>query len=222
MATMTDDSRRVVIWRHGQTAWNTEHRFQGQTDVPLDEVGLRQAARAAAVLAELGPVKIVSSDLGRAQQTAAALAHRCELPVHTDHRLRETDGGRWEGKRRDELLAHHPVAYRAWLEGRHVRPGDIGEYRTEVGARVFAAINDALVDVAPAQTLVVTTHGGAARAVLSSLLNRPFEDVRFFSVMRNAAWSVFVENAWGGDTPWLVAEYNARSLPEVGDMEADD
>ena len=69
---MTD--RRLVLWRHGRTAWNSASRFQGQEDVPLDEVGLDQVRRAAQILAGMKPTRIVSSDLQRAHATAMALA----------------------------------------------------------------------------------------------------------------------------------------------------
>ncbi|MGB3014153.1 MAG: histidine phosphatase family protein, partial [Candidatus Nanopelagicales bacterium] len=94
------EPRRLVLWRHGRTAWNLEHRFQGQTDVALDEVGVRQARAAAGLLMALRPQLIVSSDLSRARDTAQALADRTSLTVQTDPRLRETNGGRWEGRRR--------------------------------------------------------------------------------------------------------------------------
>jgi probable phosphoglycerate mutase len=210
---MSEHPRRLVLWRHGRTAWNVEHRFQGKTDVPLDEMGRRQALSAAGLLAALHPQLIVSSDLSRARDTAAALADRVGMSVLTDPRLRETDGGSWEGRRREDLLATDPHDYRAWLAGEPVRPGGDGEHRTEVGERVKAAIEDALARTDADGTLVVVTHGGAARAVLGPLLNRPFEQVRFFSVMRNAAWSVFLESD-SPDNPWQVLEYNARSLPE--------
>ena len=82
--------RRLVIWRHGRTTWNAEHRFQGQSDVPLDAVGVEQARRAAVELAALKPSVIVSSDLQRARDTAAALAAVTGLEVNLDRRLRET------------------------------------------------------------------------------------------------------------------------------------
>lgn len=210
---MSERPRRLVLWRHGRTAWNLEHRFQGKTDVPLDDMGKRQARAAAGLLAALHPQLIVSSDLSRARDTAQALADRTGLPISTDPRLRETDGGAWEGKRREELLVSDPDAYRAWLAGEPLRPGGNGEHRSEVGARVKAAIDDAIKLTTAGRTAVVVTHGGAARSVLSPLLNRPFEQIRFFAVMRNAAWSVFLESD-GADYPWQVLEYNARSLPE--------
>lgn len=78
---MREDARRLVIWRHGRTAWNLEHRFQGQTDVPLDEVGVAQAKAAARMLMALRPQIIVSSNLSRARDTAAPLAAACGLEI---------------------------------------------------------------------------------------------------------------------------------------------
>src|SRR6202020_3590529 len=64
---------RLVLWRHGQTVWNLEGRFQGQTDIELDSAGQAQAEGAARLLAALRPDAIVSSDLRRASGTAAPL-----------------------------------------------------------------------------------------------------------------------------------------------------
>ncbi len=215
---MLEQRRRLVLWRHGRTAWNVEHRFQGQTDVQLDAVGVKQAEAAAGLLVALRPQVIVSSDLSRAYDTASALAVRCGLPVSTDIRLRETNGGAWEGMRREELLRDHGPEYQQWLAGRHLRPGGDGEDRREVGARVAAAIAEVLQGTDAGRTAVVVTHGGAARAVLAPLLNRPFEQISFLGVMRNAAWSVLLEND-SHENPWQLLEYNARSLPEPAEMD---
>ena len=66
--------KRVVWLRHGRTEWNDAGRFQGQTDVPLDDVGREQAKRAADLLVHLRPTAILASDLGRAVATAEPLA----------------------------------------------------------------------------------------------------------------------------------------------------
>jgi len=94
-------SRRIVCLRHGQTLWNVEKRFQGHTDIALDETGVAQAARAASLLAALRPTMIVSSDLRRAFDTASALARLTGLDVAVDKALRERGGGEWEGLTRD-------------------------------------------------------------------------------------------------------------------------
>jgi probable phosphoglycerate mutase len=114
--------RRVLLWRHGRTAWNLQRRFQGQSDPPLDEVGRAQAREAAAMLASVEPDAIYSSDLVRATETAAALTALTGLPVRLDRRLRERSLGRWEGLTRDEVAALYGDEYAAWLGGKTVRP----------------------------------------------------------------------------------------------------
>ncbi len=123
--------RRLVLWRHGRTTWNAEHRFQGQTDVPLDEVGVDQARRAAMELATLEPSVIVSSDLIRARDTAAQLAALTGLEVGLDERLRETFAGDWQGLTREEIRARYGSELDQWAAGSDLRPGG-GERRTEV------------------------------------------------------------------------------------------
>jgi glucosyl-3-phosphoglycerate phosphatase len=103
-----------VLWRHGQTVWNAEHRFQGQTDIDLDETGVAQAERAARLLAALRPTAIFSSDLRRAAATAAPLARLTGLQVSYDKDLRERSGGLWEGLNDAEIRERFPDAYAAW------------------------------------------------------------------------------------------------------------
>jgi broad specificity phosphatase PhoE len=106
--------RRVVFWRHGQTQWNVEQRFQGHTDIALNETGVAQAARAAALLASLRPSMIVSSHLRRALDTAGELASLTGLEVMVDKDLRERGGGEWEGLTRAEIRAGWPVEFAEW------------------------------------------------------------------------------------------------------------
>ena len=87
---------RIVVWRHGQTDWNKINRFQGHSDIPLNEVGKVQVTRAAQVLAGMNPTQIISSDLGRAIETAQALADLTGLNFSQHETLRETNGGLWE------------------------------------------------------------------------------------------------------------------------------
>ena len=207
-------ARRIVVWRHGRTAWNAERRFQGQTDVPLDATGVRQAQRAAEALARLTPSRIVSSDLSRAQDTARALASLVELDVHLDPDLRETFAGEWQGLSRTELEERFGDELARWAAGSDIRPGG-GETRIEVSQRMMAAIDRALVHVGQGGTLVVATHGGAARAAIGALIGLPAEYWGGLGVLTNCAWSVLQENASEHGPAWRLQEYNAGSLPET-------
>ncbi|CAB4848463.1 unannotated protein [freshwater metagenome] len=207
--------RRVVLWRHGRTSWNAESRFQGTTDIPLDDVGVAQAERAARDLATLGPHRIVASDLDRARATAQILADLVGLEVSTDPELRETFAGSWQGLVRDEIAERDGEVFGQWAAGADVRPGG-GETRTEVAARVAAAVRRHVEDLPPGGTVVIATHGGAARAGIGELLGLPIEHWTALGGLVNCAWSVLEEQS---DSRWRLVEHNARSLPEdvVGD-----
>lgn len=205
-------ARRIVFWRHGRTTWNAERRFQGQTDIPLDDTGLAQAARAATVLARLKPHRIHSSDLSRARATADALAGITGLAVHEDAGLRETYAGQWQGLTRTELEEQFGEDLQLWAAGSEIRPGG-GETRSEVAGRMLAAVDRALEGMAPGETLVVATHGGAARAAIGALLGLPIEHWAALGVLANCAWSVLEENTSIHGPAWRLQEYNAGSLP---------
>jgi glucosyl-3-phosphoglycerate phosphatase len=204
----------VLLWRHGRTRWNDEDRFQGHLDIPLDDVGHEQARAAADVLAALAPAALVASDLQRATETAGYLAALTGLDVQVDVRLRETDGGTWQGRLGSELRASDGAEYRAWRSGADVAAGG-AETRSQLAERATAAIADALTAVAPRGLLVVATHGGTARAALGRLLDLPVERWRILGGIANACWSVLEE----GPSEWRLVEHNAGSLPTrvVGD-----
>ena len=139
--------RRIAVWRHGRTSWNAEQRFQGQTDIPLDDVGVFQARRAAAMLASLPPTSIICSDLMRTRQTAEPLIELTGITPHVDEGLRETFAGEWEGKTRSVLLADYGDDLSRWSFDPHMRAGATGETRLEVADRFVAAVDRALPDL---------------------------------------------------------------------------
>ncbi|MCH9738668.1 MAG: histidine phosphatase family protein [Actinomycetia bacterium] len=205
-------SRKVVFWRHGRTEWNAQRRFQGQTDIPLDEVGLEQASDAARLLVGVRPTRIISSDLTRAHTTASALAELVNLDVRTFAGLRETNAGTWEGQTREALIANHGDELAAWAAGSNLRPGG-GETRTEVAQRVINVINDELTTISERETLVVVTHGGSARAAIAMMMELPPEHWAALGVLSNCAWSVLSEKDSQFGPAWRLQEYNAKSLP---------
>lgn len=206
--------QRIIFWRHGRTEWNAQQRFQGQTDIPLDEVGLVQASRAAAMLASLQPTRIVASDLQRARQTAQALSAITGTEVITDPRLRETFAGEWEGLTRDVLESQYAGELADWATDSTARPGVNGETRIEVADRMVASVQDHLADLGSEGTLVVATHGGAARSAVCRMLGLPHETWGALGVLTNCSWSVLVSSPPEQGHPWRLAEYNAGTLPE--------
>lgn len=213
----TPDGRRVVLWRHGRTAWNVGGRFQGQLDPPLDEVGVAQAARSAAVLAEMRPCVLVSSDLQRARSTAAALASAAGLAVAEDAGLREIALGTWQGLTRPQVQEQFPEEYAAWLAGEDVRRGH-GETYAEVGRRCSAVLRASLESVPAGGVLVAVVHGGTARAAIGTLLDLDPGAWWRFAPLGNCRWSVLLEAERG----WRLEEHNAGQLPSADEGRGDD
>jgi len=205
-------SRRVVCWRHGQTVWNVESRFQGQTDIPLNDTGRAQAVRAARMLAALEPDAIVCSDLQRAAETARALGRLTGLPVKEDKDLRERSGGEWEGLTSAEIRAGWPDEYTKWQP-----PG--GDPVDEVADTVAAAIERHVADLPQGGLLVAVGHGASLRLGIARLLGLPEDAWDALGGLSNCSWSVVGEGRRG----WRLLEHNAGSLPEpvVGDDQVD-
>jgi broad specificity phosphatase PhoE len=196
---------KLVLWRHGRTAWNAERRFQGNSDVPLDDIGREQARDAARYLAAMHPAAIFSSDLARAAETASYLGDLTGLPVQLEKDLRERGGGSWEGLTDKEIRERYPEAYAAWL------PPD-GEPVASVADRVAAAfqrIADSL-DGADGPLAVLVTHGAAINLGISRLLGLP-ENARLLGPLGNCSWSVLGRRAGN----WRLLEHNVGRPPDL-------
>jgi len=200
---------RIVVWRHGQTDWNKINRFQGHSDIPLNEVGKLQITHAAQILAGMNPTQIISSDLSRALETAEALAKLTGLKVSSHESLRETNGGLWEGKTGAQNRAEDFHNFIRWIDGDDNPAGTTGERRTEVAARAVGEIFKALEGKTD-QLLVVATHGGTARCIFGELLALPLSHWGVLGGLSNASWSVLQRNP----RQWNLVEHNAGSIPE--------
>ena len=198
-----------MLWRHGQTMWNVERRFQGQTDIPLDETGEAQAEYAARRLATLRPDAIFSSDLIRAASTAAPLARLAGVPVTLDKELRERFGGDWEGLNDEEISARYPAERATW------NPPN-GEPTLAVADRVAGVLARVADSLGDGQLAVVVSHGAALRLGMERMLGILVEDTPILGGLTNCSWSV-LELRRGH---WRLQEYNAGSLPDpvvIGD-----
>lgn len=192
---------RLIVWRHGNTDWNAGHRVQGQTDVPLNDLGRQQAVDAAELLVKFRPDAIVASDLRRAADTAAALAALTGLPVHQDERLRERYFGAWQGLTMTEVAETRPAEHARWTAGADDLGGDV-ETLTALGNRVAEALRDA---AGKGSTVVVATHGAAARQGVGHLLGWSAEQLRTLRALQNCHW---VELTHDGRRGWQLATYN--------------
>lgn len=206
-------SRQVILWRHGRTEWNVAGRVQGQTDIPLDDVGRAQARLAASRLAALVPDRIVSSDLSRAAETARVLGELTGTEVELDPRLRELDFGEREGLTWRQAWEQFPAAMKAWSEGDETQiPGS--ETHRQAGERFAAALHDLLEDLPADGVLVVVAHGAVLRTGACVFLGIPEPHWGSFGGLGNCSWSVLEESRYQEWSKWRLTEWNAGTLPE--------
>jgi len=195
---------RVILWRHGNTDWNADHRVQGQTDVPLNDLGLRQAAEAAVRLAARNPTLLISSDLGRTARTADALADITGLPPERDVRLRERAFGLWETLTTPEIKERFPISRAKW-EAADPDPGDGIEPLTDLGKRVCEVIREA-AERNPGAVSVLASHGGSIKYGTAALLGWPEEILPSLAPIGNCHWVELLHDEGHG---WRVVTYNA-------------
>jgi broad specificity phosphatase PhoE/ribonuclease HI len=161
----------TILLRHGQTPLSIDKRFSGKGDAALTEVGLAQAAAAAARLASSAAVAVISSPLGRARQTADAVAEALGLPVEIEEGFQETDFGDWEGFTFGEVRKKWPRELDAWLGSTAVAP-PFGESFDETTTRVRQA-RDRVLARFGGQTVVVVSHVTPIKTLVRIALDAP-------------------------------------------------
>jgi probable phosphoglycerate mutase len=160
----------MLCIRHAQSTWNARGRWQGQADPPLSAAGRREArALALRLQGEVGPLAgLVTSDLVRAQETAAVLGEVLRLVPEPWPALREADIGSWSGRDSEAIARVWPDEYARFRAGDlELRVGG-GESRRALRARAASAVR-ALEERFGAATIVVVTHLGWLRALRPGL-----------------------------------------------------
>jgi 2,3-bisphosphoglycerate-dependent phosphoglycerate mutase len=171
--------------RHGESTYNAQGRVQGHLNIPLSELGRRQAAALAKVCRRWGAETICCSPLLRARETAEPIAAALELPICEDPRLIEIKVGIFQGHSRGDLDRLFPDEYARWRSGDpdYVVPG--GESRRALmdrGREVLESI--ARRGHGP---VVVVSHGAILAAAFKSLLEVPAQRHPF--LLENASIS---------------------------------
>jgi broad specificity phosphatase PhoE len=160
---------KLLMVRHGRSAWNATGRVQGQMDIALDAVGVQQARQVAERVRDVHLDAIYSSPLQRARATAEAIGARLSLPVTCDDRLMEYQFGVVSGLTWDEVVVQYPELARRWADDAWAVPIEGSEGRVNFGARV-KAVMDGIVARHPDQHVAVVAHGGTFNVYLAKML----------------------------------------------------
>ncbi len=211
---MTD----FILIRHGETDWNRELRFQGQLDVPLNAMGLEQARRVGAHLAQEPAHHLVSSDLLRTRQTAAPISElRGEpgsLEAVLNAGLREQSFGKLEGMSVPEIQANLPDVWTRWTEFDADYTVDGGETARQFHARVMQAMA-ALAQQYREKTLVVVTHGGVLDMIYRSAQGQSLDGPRVADIPNGGINRVRSSERAGGLVLDIIDWADTRHLADM-------
>jgi len=175
--------------RHGATDWNREGRFQGRTDNPLNEDGLRQAHEAVDILRGAGISRIVASPLARAARTAEIIADAISVPLAIDDGIIEFDFGSFEGLPVRDLMIKHGVNSATGLVS--ILPAD-GESWDAMTARSLACVS-AWLDRHPGDNLLFVCHDAVMQGMANALCGSYFKNSHgtpFRYVREQAQWRI--------------------------------
>ena len=206
-------STQLVVIRHGESNFNRERRWQGQSqDAILNELGWRQAECVADALRGSQPAALFSSDLTRAMQTAVPVAAAVDLPIYCERRLREIDSGRWTNRPSAEVQLEEPERVRAWNEAPATTSPTEGETLAEAQQRILAFVNEQAPRYG-GQTVVVGTHGAILQTLMAAALGLPLERLWLDTPAPNGA---IVRIEWDSGRLRLVGPPSVEHLAPLG------
>lgn len=185
---------KILLIRHGETAWNAVRRLQGHIDIPLSPTGERQAEALARALSAEPLDAIISSDLGRALQTAQAVAaHHPHLALRIDPGLRERGYGAFEGLLYTEIADRYPVEFAEWQARDVDAVMPAGDRVAESFRQFFQRCQDGIARWAgrfPQQSILIVAHGGVLECAYRAARGLSIDGPRDFQI-KNASINRF-------------------------------
>jgi glucosyl-3-phosphoglycerate phosphatase len=195
-------AERLILLRHARTSYNQAGIWQGQADIPLDDVGRLQTKALAEYLVPERPAAVVASDLSRARETGQAVAEAAGVELTLDRRLREIDVGAWQDRTDADIAASGDGdVLAAYHRGEDVAAGG-AERQSDVGRRGAEALSEHAASV-DGGTLVVAGHGVVLRCGALTLLGVPRELWTVLGGLPNCGWGMVVP----GRTGWRMVAW---------------
>jgi broad specificity phosphatase PhoE len=200
---------QLVCVRHGRTAWNASGRFQGHTDIPLDDEGIAQAQALAVHLAAEHFDVGRTSDLSRATVTADAIGEACGIEVVRDPRLREMDFGTWEGKTWPQIAAlGSGIALEMGFSAGDYTPPE-GESFEHLCERVQPVIAEIVAALPADGNALIVSHAGVMHALMRLLLSPDDPAANTSRFVQAAILRLRGDGTW----PWGVGAINEQAAP---------
>ena len=202
----TNHKTTLLAIRHGETRWNAEERYQGHGDSPLTETGRNQVEALGLRMKAFEFDSLISSDLGRAQETAAIIAHYTGHTVETDSRIRERNYGVLEGLTVPQIKATHSEILEKLDENDPDYMIPMGENHRQHFQRNASFIDDLLLQRV-GTNIALVIHGGVMDSIFRYVAGLPLNRPRCFTT-NNASLSLITHGTFYGTTRWVIETWN--------------
>jgi broad specificity phosphatase PhoE len=183
----------IILVRHGETGWNVSETYRGRADVALDEVGIKQAELLGEYLSDWKLDAIYSSPLGRARDTADAVARHQDISVQVASGLIDLDYGSWQGLPDAEVRRLYPDLHKEWRTSPHLVTMPGGESLGDVAKRALGVINEAVSRYQGSVALV--SHRVVNKVLICSLLG--LDNSRFWDIRQDVGGITAFDHAEG-------------------------
>ena len=186
-AILSEVTAEIIFVRHGESNFNRDRRWQGQSqDALLSELGWRQADCAAEALTGSGATALFSSDLTRAMQTAVSIAAATGLAIVPDARLREIDSGRWTNRLSDDVALEEPDRVKAWNNAPATTSLPDGEGLAAAQQRILAFVAER-IPAYDGHSVIVAIHGAILQTLMAAASDVPLEHLWLKTPAANGA-----------------------------------
>jgi len=207
---------KLFLIRHGQTSWNVEGRYQGDKDIDLNGVGIKQAKLAAKYLSRINFSNIYCSSLKRTIDTANIINKGRNLQIIVRENLKEMNFGKWEGLKFHQINEEFNEDYQKWLKDPYNTPPTGGESFKKLKDRSIAEIDSIVSENKDGSGIAVVTHGGVILSLLIHWLQIPLSRWKSIIQRQGAINIVVIDKGF----PYISAiNYTGHLKPIYDDSE---
>ncbi len=185
----------IILIRHGETEWNSQHRIQGHSNSDLSSVGQAQIQALGQWMKNVPFDLIYSSDSLRAKQTAESITQFSGHELQFDQRLREKNLGVFEGLTSEEARERHPEVFRLFKTAGSKYVIDEGESTQQLQDRALEIVNEIRIKH-PEERVLLVTHGGFIRVVMKHSLGLSLETPTRFLIRNTGVFRLVWEDKW--------------------------
>jgi broad specificity phosphatase PhoE len=183
---------RIILVRHGETAWNKEGKFQGRLDIELNDVGKKQAKKLAEALRDVHIDYFYSSPLKRSLETARSIAEWHSKEVVPADEFNEISHGSWEGMHLDEVINTHGELYETWLNNPHEAKMPGGEDLGDIRERAVRKLTEILALTPDGTTVLIAAHDATNKVILCYALG--LDNSHFWQIKQGNAAVTILEH----------------------------